>query len=224
MKNYLIALLMFITACRSAQPLTFDQINAETNPNEHLLPALDLTINFNIPDYGVSKVTGDQESTSYSEPIAFDTVNIIKKEVNENITKSYGAKKGNINININFAGWVIKKDETTLLDVVLGPVKFISMIYTLGLSCPLIIKEFGVDERTRELRLSVDITDNRNNLIKRYEEIVYDTEVFGCLCCPDNSGSLAPYRKINADNVKQAMKNIRNRINRDYSYINSRLK
>ena len=224
MKKYFVALLLVVAGCRTFQPVTFDQINAETSPNPKLLPAMNLNINFNTPDYGVSKVTGDSENTSYSTNIAFDTVNIVKKEVNENITKSYGTKKGSMNVNINFVGWAIKNDETTIVDVVLAPFKYISMIYTLGMSCPVVIKEFGVDRRIREMHLSVEIIDNKNNLVKKYEEIVSNDEIFGCLCCTKELSSTDPNRKLNADNVKQAMKNIRNKIKEDYSYINSRLK
>ena len=223
MKKYLITLLLIVAGCRTFQPITVDQINAETSPNPQLLPAMNLNINFNTPDYGVSKVTGDSDNTAYSTTIAFDTVNIIKKEINENITNPYGIKKGTINVNINYVGWKLIMDEFVITDVVVGPLKYLSMLYTLGLTCPLKIKEFGVTRKLRETHMSVEIIDANNNLIRRYNEVISNTEITDCMCCTKELSSTDPYRKLNADNIKQGMMNIRNKIKEDYSYINSRL-
>lgn len=228
MKKIVIVIIFLLFGCKSYYLLTSDDINAQRFPNPNLLPALQMNINFNVPDYGVIKVTGDAEATQYSTTIAFDTVNIIKKEINENITSPYGDKKGVINVNINFVGWGYKKEEKSkireVIDYVLDPIKHISMVFTLGLSCPILIREYAIVRKVRQIGINVEILDSKNNLIKKYEELVSNYEIIDCMCCPNEQLSVDPYRKLNAANVKQAMENIRNKIKTDFSYINNKLK
>lgn len=79
---------------------------------------------------------------------------------------------------------------------------------------------FPAGEISQSLEVEVEIWNKNKELIRRYVENVRDTEYVAMYWGYHNA---TIGRKLAANNIKQAMKNIRQRINRDAPYIKAQL-
>ena len=211
MRKIIFALVFCLCGC--ALSVSYDDVHQQINSNPNLLPALktkvdtqNLRASFaDLADYE-NNSDKKRKDTMRLNMIVNDAVNIFEREVEENITVGSGEKKGYISFKVQY---VELKDSV--------PVR-VATIAGLGL---LNIAGFPYNTFTQTMEAEIEIMDKKQNVIKRYTEIV------------ESSESCALYwgykrreinRKISAENVKKFLEIVRKKINNDAEEIKAKLK
>lgn len=225
MKKYIL-LVLLLSACQS---INYQDVNPTINPNQNKLPAMESMIDmYNLEavytgggyagtanNLGVGYAnrgwgnwvqTTAISGTQYKDARVNDVINIFNKEVKENITNPYGEKKGYISLKLGYRG----EDRQPLL-------AFISII-SLG---TINLLGFPADIKEQSLEVEVEIWNNKKEIIKRYTANALDSEF---LAVYYGYNELTIHRKLAAENIKQALEQIRRQINDDAEEINKKLK
>ncbi len=222
MKKYILIGMLFFTACKS---ITYQDVNPEISPNKNLLPALESIVDMNnleatytVGSYNATAnnigtgfggnswaQTTYMNGTAYKDIRIKDVINVFDKEIKENITTPYGSKKGYIVLKLGYRG----VDGSIIYPLV-------SLATLMTINC----LGFPAGEISQSLEVEVEIWNKNKELIRRYVENVRDTEYVAMYWGYHNA---TIGRKLAADNIKQAMKNIRQKINRDVPYIKAQL-
>ena len=210
MKKILLFLLTVLCGCKS---LTYQDLNPTIQPNTNLLPAMNIEIDESslkatYPVRTISEYNDDGykiDSRRVVDERVGDVRNIFEKEVKENITDVYGAKKGYIRLNLGYYN-----DDCSKWYAI-PSVLTVGTIHLAGF--PLIS-----DQQT--LEVIVEIQDNNREVIKRYSEMV-SNKAYVAMYWGYSKGNVA--RKVGADNIKQALEKIRYRINADAPEIKRKL-
>ncbi len=223
MKKCVVLGVFLMCSCKS---ITYQDVNPEIKPNENLLPALESVVDlrnleatYTAGTYiGMANNVGtgfggsgwlqttSMSGTAFRDVRVNDVINIFNKEVKENITQPYGEKKGYITVKLGYRG-VDKNPFYELTSLfTLWSVNF------LGFPC---------GRQTQSLEVEVEIWNKQKEMVSRYVENVQDSEY-----CAMYWGYGGPNlgRKLAADNIKQALKKIRYRINIDAPQIKKKLK
>lgn len=202
-KLYLcVAATILLAACKS---VGYNDLTPSKQPNNNLLPVLEIKTDTSIYprllDIGKKKKVVDKRSN--------DAKNIFHKEVQQNIIETTGANKGSISLRLNY--------ENTVNNSVYSAVGTVSL---LALGVPLL---FGVPfgAKTQDLEVEVQILNKHKDVIRTYTEKVSDTEYKAAWWGYD---SQSIYRKLAAENLKQALAEIRRQINNDAMQIRTELK
>lgn len=226
MKKLTLFLCVFICSCKS---ITYSDVNPTISPNTNLLPALEALIDisnlestytsgsyvgtannfgtgYGANNLGIWSSTTVMNGTHYKDARVNDIIYIFNKEVKENITSLYGEKKGYISLKLGYKGI----DGSTLL--------FFPTILTLG---TINFLGFPADKISQSLEVEVEIWNNNREVIKRYVENVVDSEYVAMYWGYDINNV---YRKVAADNIKQALEKIRIKIGNDATEIKNNLK
>lgn len=221
MKKILFVLIyLLLAACKS---LSYGDLNPIPNPNSNLLPALEPVIDINnletvyssggISGYSSSYGRGNSNwmQSSYMNMYAYkdvrveDAVNIFTQEVKDNITNPYGKKKGYIVMRLLNRG----VDDC-------GFCRFVSgfSLFTINL--------VGVpaDSVAQSLDVEVEIYNNNKELVWRKKAHAYAHEY---IAIGYGYSDRTIYRKLAADNLKQALMLIKMDINNDANKIKKSL-
>ena len=227
MKKFFVICSLFILA--SCKSITYEDVNPTIAPNNTLLPAMEALIDTSNLEYtysmgsysGVSNgfgagwgnngwagwtQTSTMSGSMFRDQRIGDVINLFEKEVKENITNPYGAKKGYIALKLGYRG----EDSTYF---------FYSLFYGLTL-CITNFFGFPFGNVTQSLEVNIEILDKNKELIKKYSENVVDKEWLAMYW--GYGGSI--YRKVAADNIKTALEKIRKRIEIDANEINKKLR
>lgn len=226
MKKITLLLCIFICSCKS---ITYQDVNPTLFPNSNLLPALEILVDINnleatytsgsyvgtannfgsgygLNNYGGYVSTTTMSGTHYKDVRVNDIINIFNKEVKENITSLYGEKKGYISLKLGYKGF----EENTLLGLAsifsLGTVNFLGV---------------PISKLSQSLEVEVEIWNNKREVVKRYVENVVDSEYVAMYWGYNINNA---FRKVAADNIKQALEKIRNKIGNDATEIKNSLK
>lgn len=225
MKKYLLLLSLILASCKS---ISYGDVNPVIAKNNILLPPLEsVTDIYNLEstysaggfsavsdniggmgggnNFGGWMQTTDTSGINYKDSRVNDAINIFEKEVVENITNPYGEKKGYIVLKLGY----IEEDNSFIY-----PAVSLCTLYTINL--------FGFPQNkiSQLLEVEVDILDNNKNLVKRYVETVNNSDYVAMWWGYDES---TIYRKIAADNIKEALSKIRIKIGQDALEIRSKL-
>ncbi len=227
--------------CISCKSITYYDLNPQPIQNEKLLPAMEPVVDLynleSVYSLGVSSgysvnyghswnnqsgtfngtsfngsgqsnwlQTGSYQSSSYRDARINDTINIFTKEVKDNITNPYGAKKGYIVLKLGYRGY----DNCQSC-------RFGHAI-TFGLLCFIGVP---TDRHIQSLEVEVEIYNKKQELIKRYKEHVRNSVIEAVYYGYHKN---AVGRKLAADNIKQALVNIKMKIASDYDDIIKKLK
>lgn len=217
MKKYLF-LLFFLASCKS---ITYQDVNPNINPNQNLLPALNIMVDiYNLEStYSSGSYSGQANSfgsgyaannnwgnwfqttslsgTQYKDARVNDIINIFDKEVKENISTPYGNKKGYISLKLGYRG----SDSS-----IIYPFTSTISLFTLNLF------GFPWDKINESLEVEVQIMNNKKEIIGRYVENVANSNYVAMWWAYDEN---TIYRKVAAENIKIALEKIRYRINED---------
>ena len=226
MKKYLL-LLLLLASCKS---ITYQDVNPTINPNSNLLPALDSLVDVSNLEatYSSGSYTGQANSfgtgyvnnngwggnfqttaisgSYYKDARVNDIINMFDKEIKENISTPYGEKKGYITLKLGYRG----SERSFIL-----PFVSLLSLWTLNFI------GFPYDELSESLEIEVQIMNNKREVIRRYVENVQN-ENFVAMYWGYNEITIN--RKVAADNIKQALENIRRRINTEAEEIKKSLK
>lgn len=217
---------IILSACKS---ITYNDVNPDIKPNDNLLPALITVVDMNNLEavyssggyhgvannfgtgYGANPWAGWAQTTvvngsSYKDARVNDVINIFEKEVKENISSPYGEKKGYATLKLGYRG----KDTSALY--ILPSALSLFTINLLG---------FPVNEITQSLEVQVEIWNNKKELIKKYTENVENSDFIAMYW---GYNEIDIWRKVAADNIKQALKKIRYQIAQDATTLRSKLK
>ena len=226
MKKIFLLCTVALCACKSIE---YQDVNPPIKPNDNLLPALESVVdvsniesvytsgsyagmanNFGTAyapsnNWGNWMQTTTLNATMYKDVRVNDVINVFNKEVKENITSPYGAKKGYITLKLGYRGvdrswWYTLPSLLTL-----------GTINLLG---------FPGDKISQSLEVEVEIWNNKKELVKRYTENVYNYDYVAMYW---GYSDLSIRRKVAADNIKQALENIRLKINNDAPQIKKQL-
>lgn len=205
MKKIFLCLVLFLCSC--ASKVEYNDLHQSITPNSNLLPAL--TTKVSAPNLRAAFVDIEKNGMKKNERdiIVDDVINIFEREAEENITVGDGERKGYISLRIEYVG-----NEHSI------PLRVASIV-TLGLAN---ILGFPSDKYTQTMEVEVEITDKKHAVIKRYREIV-TSSVYKALYWGYERKFMIN-RKLAADNIKQALKLIREKINNDASEIKKKLK
>lgn len=122
-----------------------------------------------------------------------NTVTLFNDFVKDKITSPYGAKKGSMRLTVDY-----RNHQKNYTNILTGLATFFS-IYTL----PLV--GFPVKSYEDEMKLSVEIYNNRKEMIRRYSAVV-DNKTWVALYWGYNVNDVAD--KASLDNVRQALNQI----------------
>lgn len=225
MKHLVWLFFIFLYSCKS---VTYDDVNPHLAQNTILLPPLEtVTDIYNLESTysagGFNAIAGNIGGQSFSDNLGgwmqttdisgvnykdvrvSDVINIFQKEVLENITNPYGPKQGYIVLKLGYI-----QDDSSIF----YPLISLCSLYTLNL--------LGVPQNkiTQTLEVEVSILDTDKNLIKRYVQIVNNTDYIAMWWGYDDNDV---YRKLAAANIKQALADIRSQIGQDALQIRSQL-
>ena len=227
MKKHTLLLCILICACRS---ITYQDVNPTISPNANLLPSLETLIDiYNLEStYSSGSFNGSAnsfgsgyvnssgfgnsfQSTSingnyYKDARVSDIINIFEKEVKENISTPYGAKKGYISLKIGYRG-----SEDSWTYCIVSTLSYFTL--------PLV--GFPWDKIDESLEVEVQIMNNKKEVIKIYREDIYNSSYVAMWWGYNGNNA---YRKVAADNIKQALEKIRIRIGNDATEIKNKLK
>ena len=226
MKKFLLISFIMLTACKS---ISYNDVNPEIKPNSNLLPALITVVDMNNLEsvyssggyqgiannygtgYGANPWAGWAQTTvvngtSYKDARVNDVINIFEKEVKENISSPYGEKKGYVALKLGYRG------KDTSIFYILPSMLSLFTINILG---------FPANEITQSLEVQVEIWNNKKELIAKYTENVVNSD-FIAMYWGYNETNI--WRKVAADNIKQALEKIRYKINEDALTIKKKLK
>lgn len=180
----------------SCRSIGYEDLNPQIQPNTNLLPVLEVK-----PDYKSIRAVYNQKK---DDRVA-DALSIFNKEVRENIMEQTGDKKGNITMRINY-----EEEDSCKVCVISS--------FLLGL--PNLIGIPG-NYFKQTLEIEVLVQNTHKDVIKRYTESVSDTEYVAMYWGYNVDDA---ERKVAAENMKNALANIRHRINNDAPEIRSKLK
>lgn len=227
MKKLLMTLFIFICSCKS---ITYQDVNPIISPNAHLLPALNTSVDIynleasyssgsftakastigssytNNKGFGSSYHSTRLKGKNYKDARVNDVINIFEKEVKENISTPYGAKKGTISLKIRYRESDNNKQYRIVSLLSFGSATLLG---------------FPWDKIDETIEVEVEITNNKKETVKIYKEFV-DGSSYVAAWWGYNEED-AP-RKIAADNIKQALEKIRIQINTDAANIKKNLK
>lgn len=196
------AVTALLAACKG---VGYNDLMPAARPNTNLLPVLeirtDTTIYPRLLDIGEKKKVVDKRGN--------DAKNIFHKEVQQNIIEATGKKKGYISMRLNYENTVNNSAYS-----VVGTVSLLALGVPLLLGVP-----FGA--KTQDLEVEVQILNRHKDVIRTYTEKVSDTEYKAAWWGYD---SQSIYRKLAAENLKNALDNIRYKINNDAPEIRAGLK
>lgn len=193
-KTYAIAAaLALLASCRS---VTYEDVNPTIQPNQNLLPVLDVR-----PDQSSIRAVYNKKK---DDRIA-DALSIFNKEVRENIIEQTGDKKGIITMRINYGNTTHNKFYQITPGLIYIPT-------VLGVP---------FDSAEQTLDIEVLIQNTHKDVIKRYTANSSDT-VYAALYWGYDNKDID--RKVAAENLKKALENIRHQINNDAPEIRSKLK
>lgn len=193
-KFYMLTLVLALLS--SCKSLSYDDLNPAIQPNTNLLPVLEVK-----PDQKSIRAVYNKK---HDDRIA-DTVNIFNKEARENIMEQTGKKKGIISMRLNYG-----ETKRNKLYAASEGLMFIPTI----LGVPF-------DNAEQVLEIEVLVQNNNNDIIKRYVERVEDEE-YAALYWGYKKEDVQ--RKVAAENMKNAMAKIRQKINNDAPEIRTKLK
>jgi len=218
-------LLLLLASCKT---LEYNDLNPEMSPNPVLLPAMDTLVDINNLESTYSSGTFVSQSnslgtgyvnnnfggwfqttstvgTQYKDPRVSDIINILNKEVKDNITTPYGEKKGYISLSLGYRG-----RSGTICPVISALTLF--TINVIG---------FPFDKETQSLEVEVQIMNRKREVIRRYKENVLNSD-YSAMWYGYDIQTLQ--RKLAADNIKEALKKIRYRIKDDAIELKKELK
>ncbi|MBQ9270694.1 MAG: hypothetical protein IJ218_00290 [Alphaproteobacteria bacterium] len=179
----------------SCRLLSYDDLNPAIQPNSHLLPILEIK-----PDYrSIRAVYNVRKDIRIA-----DAVNIFSKEVRENIMEQTGKTKGTITMRINYG-------ETKRNKLYAASKKLMFIPTILGMP---------FDNAEQVLEIEVLVQNKQNDIIKRYVERV-ENEEYAALYWGYNKEDVQ--RKVAAENMKNAMAKIRQKINDEAPQIRAKL-
>ena len=206
MKKFLFCIYFFLCSC--SLPITYSDTHQQKNPNSNLLPALNTKISVPNLRAAFSDATDDEGKPDYNlrNVMADDAVNIFEREVEENITLGEGEKRGYISFRVTY----VQLDNSTGL-------RALSMA-TLGL---LNAVGLPMDKFTQTMEVEIEIMNKKRDVVKRYTQVV-ETSAYRAYYWGYKRKDIN--RKVSADNVKEALRIIREKINKDASEILERLK
>ena len=227
MKKYLLLVMVALCSCKS---ISYSDVNPTASQNPVLLPAMGTIVNmYNLEStysaggftansntyganydninywdlFGTNTVTN---GTNYKDDRVSDVVNIFEKEVQNNITSPYGAKKGYFALKLGYRG----SEDSILYPLV--------SIFSLGM---LNLVGFPYNELSESLEVQVDVLNKNKELIKRYNENIANSNYVAMWWGYDEG---VVYRKVAADNIRQALEKIRISIANDANELNKKLK
>lgn len=181
--------LLLLASCRS---IGYNDVNADTAPNLNLLPALTPQVS----EHNLKNVYGRKDLR------VNDAEQIFTKEIKNNITSPYGEKKGTITLTLNYHG-----DNSTSF-------YHYTSAFTLGL---LNLVGYPADEADESLEIEVDILNKKQEIVKRYTALAqnkaYRAMYYGY------KDIKTARRKVAAENMKQTMAIVRQKINADADEI-----
>lgn len=192
----IVALLMGLMLLSSCRSVSYDDLNPTIQPNDNLLPVLEIR-----PDYASIRAV----YTSKRDERVADAVNIFTKEVRENIMQQTGEKKGNITMRISYG----KTNHNKIYEITSG---FLYIPTLLG------VPYYNAEQI---LEVEVLIQNKHKDVIRRYTESVSNTE-YAAMYWGYKKEDVD--RKVAARNMRNAMENIRHRINNDAPQIRVELK
>ncbi len=225
MKRYFLLILM-LSACQS---INYQDVNPMISPNANKLPAMEPMVDmYNLEavytgggytgtadNYGIGYVndrwgnwvqTTSASGTQYKDARVNDVINIFNKEVKENITDPYGEKKGYISLKLGYRG----KDGSI----------FYPLVSALSLWSVNLLG-FPAKEAKQSLEVEVEIWNKKKEIVRRYTANALNVEYIAMYWGYDEA---EVYRKVAADNIKQALEQIRKQINNDAEEIKLKLK
>lgn len=225
MKKYVFLLFLILCSCKS---INYNDVNPAIVPNKNLLPALESVVDVSNLEatytaggysgtannvgtgFGTGYGAGWMQTTAingtnYKDARVNDIINIFNKDVKENITNPYGEKKGYIFLKLGYRG----EDSSFIL-----PITSALSLFTLN------FVGYPGNKVTQSLEVEVEILNNKKELIKRYVENVND---YGYVAMYWGYSGQTIRRKVAADNIKQALDKIKNRINDDAVVIKKSL-
>lgn len=194
MKKYLLTAVVILLS--ACRSVGYNDLTPPIQPNTNLLPVLEVR-----PDYTSVRAVYNEKG---DDRVA-DALSIFNKEVRENIMEQTGDKKGNITMRIN-------SGETKHN-------KFYP--YTVCLLYIPTILGVPFDNAEQTLEVEVLVQNTHRDVIKRYTETVSDTE-YAAMYWGYKEDDVE--RKVAAENMKNAMANIRRQINNDAPEIRTKLK
>lgn len=218
MKKYILICFFILSACKS---ITYQDVNPQILPNENLLPAMESIVDMsnleatytagyyngsaNNLGTGIGNSSWIQTTaisgTNYKDARVNDVINVFEKEIKENITSPYGEKRGFIVLKLGYRG----VETSTIYPLV--------SLFTLG---TINFLGFPANEISQSLEVEVEIWNKKKELIKRYVVNVTDTE-YQAMYWGYHEQMI--WRKLAADNIKQALEKIRVQINKDVPQI-----
>lgn len=223
-KALLLSTLLFLANCKN---ITHQDYILDVN-NQTKLPALEAVIDAtnlenvfslggfaaNSNNIGTANRSGWVQTsaisgTSFRDPRMQDTMTLFDDFVKNKVTNPYGEKKGYIVLNIGYRNDIVHYKSI--------PMIFLSVL-SLG---TLNLLGFPVAAKEDEMKVTVEVLNNKRELIKRYDAVQSDVEWGAAYWGYD---PLAIGRKITIENVKKALEDIGNQISNDAYEINKRLK
>ena len=225
MKKILFFFILSLCSCKS---ITYSDVNPNIAPNQMLLPPMEAIVSMQnleatysagsidavIEKEGESGNIGNSDDwgkverafgVKYKDIRVKDAINIFEKEIAENITNSYGPKKGYIELKL---GYLEEKP---------APVYTIPSMLTLS---AINIFGFPANKMSQSLEVEVRILNNKKDLVKKYVEYVQSENYVAMWW---GYGESTIRRKLAADNLKKALESIRKRINDDAKEIRAQL-
>ncbi|MDD4520226.1 MAG: hypothetical protein PHI50_05055, partial [Alphaproteobacteria bacterium] len=173
MKKIYLSVLFTCFCFAGCKSISFNELMIEQHPNKVLLPALDIQVSREnmkgIYSSSLRKTHREDFSGAYTKTTSnqrdnriIDSVNIITKEIEENIINPYGEKRGKIQVKFTNATISYCKYCRYLSLFSFG-------FYSL-LSGPYNRVDFTVE-------LQVDILNKKNELLKRYFSVKQGQEI-----------------------------------------------
>lgn len=227
MKKLILILFFFICSCKS---INYQDVNPTILPNKNLLPAMNTSIDTynleasysegyftakastygssytNKKGFGTSFHKTHMKGKNYKDKRVNDVINIFEKTVKENISTPYGTKKGTIALTIRYRENNNNKKYRAISLLSFGTATLLG---------------FPWDKIDETIEIEVEILNNKQETIKIYKEFVSGTSYVAAWWGYNEDDA---YRKVSADNIKQALEKISLQINADASDIKKKLK
>lgn len=249
-KIFLLIVCGLLCSCKS---ITYQDVNPQIAPNKELLPAMEALVDvYNLENiyskgysmtnsysYGsgyahnsgtvdtthhaahgnmnysnshyrgnsymtTSSITSSK-SSYYGDVRVSDAIRFFEKEVEENMTNPYGEKKGFILLKLSY-----REHDSSFFYPMLSFLT-LYMVNCFGVPC---------DKATDILEVEVRIMNNKKELVRKYIENVSHEDYVAFWYGYDYEDV---WRKVAADNIKEALEKIRVRIGRDAAEIKAKL-
>ncbi len=223
-KILLLSTLFFLTNCKN---ITHQDYILDVN-NQTKLPALEAVIDTtnlenvfslggfvaNANNMGAAGRNGWVQAsamagTSFRDPRMQDTMTLFNDFVKNKVTNPYGEKKGYVVLNIGYRNRIVRYESI--------PTLWLSIV-SLG---TLNLLGFPLSAEEEEMNISVEILNNKKELVKRYTSPQSNKEWVAAYWGYD---ALSVNRKITIENIKNALEEIAKQISNDSYEINKKLK